>query len=62
MPRGLAQGVIDALVANLDIIVGRCVVESATRALVVVLIMAVLSPILAEQGEGDASVIERGFG
>ena len=48
------------VVANLDLIVGWCVMDPSVRALVVALVMAVLSPIMAELGGGDAPVIERG--
>jgi hypothetical protein len=60
LARTIAQGVIGVVVANQDLIVGWCVMEPATRALVVALVMAVLSPVMAELGDGDAPVIERG--
>ena len=60
LARTVAQGVIGVLIANVDLIVGWCVLDPATRALVVALVMAVLSPIMAELGGGDAPVIERG--
>lgn len=58
----MAQGVIGVLVANLDLIVGWCVLDPSVRALVVALVMAVLSPVMAELGEhgGDLPTIPRG--
>jgi multisubunit Na+/H+ antiporter MnhG subunit len=55
-------GVIGVLVANLDLIVGWCVLDPSVRALVVALVMAVLSPLMAELGEhgGDVPAIPRG--
>ena len=52
LARTVVQGVIGVLVANVDLIVGWCVVEPAVRGMVVALVMAVLSPVMAELG-GD---------
>lgn len=55
--RTIVQGVIGVIVANLDLLVGYVVLDPSIRALVVALVMAVLSPIMAELGErtgGDA--------
>jgi hypothetical protein len=54
--------VIGVLVANLDLIVGWCMLDPSVRALVVALVMAVLSPLMAELGEhgGDVPAIPRG--
>ena len=62
LARTIAQGVIGVLVANLDLIVGWCVLDPSVRALVVALVMAVLSPVRAELGErgGDLPAIPRG--
>ena len=62
LARTIAQGVIGVLVANLDLIVGWCVLDPSVRALVVALVMAVLSPLMAELGEhgGDVPAIPRG--
>ena len=43
MARTIAQGVIGVVVANLDLIVGWCVMDPSVRALVVALVMAVLA-------------------
>ena len=58
LARTVAQGVIGVVVANLDLIVGWCVLDPATRALVVALVMAVLSPVMAALGGGDDDDIE----
>ena len=49
--RTIAQGVLGVVVANIDMIVGAAVLDPAARALVVALVMAVLSPIMAEIGK-----------
>lgn len=51
--RTIAQGVLGVAVANLDLIMGWCVLDPSARALVVALIMAVLSPVMALLGEGS---------
>jgi hypothetical protein len=60
--RTIVQGVIGVVVANLDLIVGWCVMDPSVRALVVALVMAVLSPIMAAMGGGDELVIPKGDG
>lgn len=65
LARTVVQGVIGVLVANVDLIVGWCVVEPQVRGLVVALVMAILSPAMAELGGGDGDdtvVIPRGGG
>lgn len=65
LARTVVQGVLGVVVANLDLLVGTMVLEPEWRALVVALVMAVLSPVMAEVGrhvEGDAPEIERGDG
>lgn len=51
--RTIVQGVLGVIVANLDLIVGACVFDPSQRALVVALVMAVLSPIMAQLGTTD---------
>ncbi len=61
MARTICQGVLGVVVANIDLLVGCVVLEPAWRALVVALVMAVLSPLMAEIGKaGDAPTIEKG--
>ena len=62
LARTVVQGVIGVLIANVDLIVGWCVLDPSVRGLVVALVMAVLSPVMAELGGGDPPVIERGGG
>ena len=51
--RTIVQGVLGVVVANLDLIVGACVLDPSQRALVVALVMAVLSPIMEQLGTED---------
>lgn len=51
--RTIVQGILGVVVANLDLIVGACVLDPSQRALVVALVMAVLSPIMAQLGTED---------
>ena len=54
--RTVVQGVLGVIVANIDTLVGCAVLEPAWRAVVVALVMAVLSPVMAELG---AASVER---
>ena len=49
--RTVTQGVLGVVVANVDLILGTCVLDPTWRALVVALVMAVLSPVMAELGK-----------
>ena len=49
--RTIVQGVLGVIVANIDVLVGAVVLDPASRAIVVALCMAVLSPIMAELGK-----------
>ena len=62
--RTIVQGVLGVVVANIDLLVGAAVLEPTWRALVVALVMAVLSPVMAEIGKAgtDTPVIEKGEG
>ena len=53
--RTVAQGVLGVVVANIDLLVGVAVLEPTWRALVVALVMAVLSPVMAELGRAGAT-------
>lgn len=62
LARTVVQGVLGVVVANLDMLVGATALTTEWRALVVAL-MAVLSPVIAELGkrvDADAPEIERG--
>lgn len=48
LARTILQGIIGVFVANVDLIVGFAVLDPALRALAVALVMAVLSPVMAE--------------
>lgn len=48
--RTIFQGIIGVLIANIDLIVGYVVFDPSMRALIVALVMAILSPIMAELG------------
>lgn len=48
--RTVVQGVLGVVIANLDMLVGCAVLDPAWRAVVVALVMAVLSPVMAELG------------
>lgn len=54
--RTIVQGVLGVIVANLDLIFGYVIFEPQTRAFVVALVMAVLSPVMAMiGGQSNAS-------
>ena len=48
--RTIIQGIIGVLIANLDIIVGVFHFNPGVKALIVALVMAILSPIMASMG------------
>lgn len=48
--RTVVQGVLGVIVANLDMLAGCAVLDPEWRAVVVALVMAVLSPLMAELG------------
>ena len=59
--RTIVQGVLGVVIANIDLILGWCVLDPSVRALVVALVMAVLSPVMAAIGGGDDGItIPRG--
>lgn len=67
LARTVIQGVLGVVVANLDLLVGVMALEPEWRALVVALVMAVLSPVMAEvgkhaggSGDADGNVAEGG--
>lgn len=51
LARTVAQGVLGVVVANLDLIVGTMAIVPEWRAFVVALVMAALSPLMAEIGK-----------
>ena len=59
--RTVVQGVLGVIIANLDLIMGWCVLDPSMRALLVALVMAVLSPVMAAlSGDDDTPQIPRG--
>lgn len=55
LARTIVQGVLGVVVANVDMLAGCTVLEPEWRAVVVALVMAVLSPVMAELGAARAS-------
>ena len=51
--RTIIQGVIGVLIANLDYIIGFFSIPVGAKALIVALVMAVLSPIMAAMGTDE---------
>ena len=58
--RTIVQGIIGVIVANLDVIAGYIVLDPSIRAIVVALVMAILSPIMAMLGGTDTVYIDGG--
>ena len=48
--RTIIQGIIGVVIANLDIIIGSFVIDPAWKGIVVALVMAILSPVMAAIG------------
>lgn len=51
--RTIVQGIIGVVIANLDLLLGYVVLDPAIRPVIVSLVMAVLSPIMAAMGGDD---------
>ena len=60
LARTIVQGVLGVLVANIDQLMGAVVLEPTWRAIVVALVMAVLTPVMAELGGSDGTGGEQG--
>lgn len=60
LARTILQGIIGVIVANIDVIAGYIVLDPSIRAIVVALVMAILSPVMAMLGGGDSAFIEGG--
>lgn len=58
--RTIVQGIIGVVVANIDVLAGMVVLDPSMRAIIVALVMAILSPIMAMLGGGDSVYIEGG--
>lgn len=57
LARTIVQGVLGVVITNIDLIMGWCVLDPSVRGLVVALVMAVLSPIMAALGGGDEDIV-----
>ena len=57
LARTIVQGVLGVVIANIDLIMGWCVLDPSVKDLVVALVMAVLSPIMAALGGGDEDIV-----
>lgn len=55
LARTIVQGILGVIVANIDLIFGQVVFDPAWRVLVVALVMAVLSPVMAELDSGGTA-------
>lgn len=53
LARTIVQGVLGVIIANMDLIFGMAVMDPSARAFVVALVMAVLTPIMAELDSGS---------
>ncbi len=53
LARTILQGLIGVLVANIDAIMGYAVLDPTQRAIIVPVVMAILSPIMAALGESS---------
>ena len=56
--RTIVQGVLGVIIANIDMITGAFVFDPSMKALIVALVMAVLSPIMALLGGNDSPDID----
>lgn len=52
--RTVVQGIVGVLVANIDLLVSRFTISPDLKPMIVALVMAILSPIMAEIGKGDS--------
>lgn len=59
LARTIVQGVLGVIIANIDVITGTFVVDASTKAIIVALIMAVLSPVMALIGGKQAAQDDR---
>ena len=57
LARTIVQGVLGVVIATIDLIMGWCVLDPSVRGLVVALVMAVLSPVMAALGGGDEDIV-----
>lgn len=51
--RTICQGIIGVLIANVDALIGQLTIAPEYKPMIVALVMAILSPIMAEIGKGN---------
>lgn len=51
--RTIVQGIIGVIIANLDVLIGLTDIPVTVKPMMVALVMAVLSPVMAALGESD---------
>lgn len=51
--RTIVQGVLGVIVANLDVLTGFIIIDPVWKPIVVAVVMAILSPLMAEIGGKD---------
>lgn len=56
LARTIVQGVIGVIIANIDLLFANVSLSAEYKALIVALVMAILSPIMASISGGDTSV------
>lgn len=54
LARTIVQGILGVVIANIDVLMGTAVLDATWRPICVALVMAVLSPIMAELGSHAA--------
>lgn len=55
--RTVIQGIFGVIIANLDVIIGSFVIDPVWKGIVVAMVMAILSPIMAILGEKNNGTI-----
>ncbi|MCH3967201.1 MAG: hypothetical protein PHR15_01670 [Atopobiaceae bacterium] len=58
--RTIIRGILGVVVANVDLIMGTCVLDPTWRALTVAMVMAELSPVMAELGATTGKETDNG--
>lgn len=56
--RTIVQGIIGAIIANIDVITGAFQIGDVWKPIIAMLIMAILSPIMAEMGNKNTDIKE----
>ena len=51
--RTVLQGIIGVLIANIDLLISKLTFDPSLKPMIVALVMAILSPIMAEIGKHD---------